>query len=155
MVAQDERFALAQAAPGRFVFGVGTSSNVIVERWNDIPFDKPYERTRDVVRFLREALSGEKVTADLETFSVRGFKLGVPPPEPVPILVAALREASRHKPDDVPGFFEIARGAASTGRQIPSPAPALRPVRRARELPRAPCRCRPCRGRRPPGTTNR
>src|SRR4029453_17896378 len=28
--------ALAQAAPGRFVLGVGTSSNVIVERWNGI-----------------------------------------------------------------------------------------------------------------------
>ncbi|HLT68959.1 MAG TPA: LLM class F420-dependent oxidoreductase [Acidimicrobiales bacterium] len=83
---------LAQAAPGRLALGVGTSSNVIVENWNGIPFEKPYQRTRDVVRFLRTALAGEKVTADYETFSVRGFKLGVKPPEPVPILVAALRE---------------------------------------------------------------
>jgi probable F420-dependent oxidoreductase len=83
---------LAQAAPGRFVLGVGTSSNVIVEGWNGIPFDKPYQRTRDVVRFLRQALTGEKVTADYETFSVRGFRLGITPPEPVPVLVAALRE---------------------------------------------------------------
>src|SRR5260221_11368450 len=29
---------MAEAAPGRFVVGVGTSSDVIVERWNDIPF---------------------------------------------------------------------------------------------------------------------
>jgi probable F420-dependent oxidoreductase len=84
--------SLAQAAPGRVALGVGTSSDVIVEGWNGIPFQQPYERTRDIVRFLRQALTGEKVTAEYETFSVRGFRLGVVPPEPVPILVAALRE---------------------------------------------------------------
>ena len=84
--------SLAQAAPGRFVLGVGTSSNVIVEGWNGIPFDQPYQRTRDMVRFLRKALAGEKVTEEFETFKVRGFKLGLRPSEPVPILVAALRE---------------------------------------------------------------
>ncbi len=83
---------LAQAAPGRFVLGVGTSSNVIVEGWNGIPFDEPYKRTRDMVRFLRRALAGEKVTGEFDTFSVRGFKLGMMPEQPVPILVAALRE---------------------------------------------------------------
>jgi probable F420-dependent oxidoreductase len=84
--------SLAQAAPGRVALGVGTSSDVIVEGWNGIPFEQPYQRTRDMVRFLRQALTGEKVTAEYETFSVRGFKLGMVPPEPVPILVAALRE---------------------------------------------------------------
>src|SRR5262245_8945137 len=85
--------SLAQAAPGRLALGVGTSSNVIVEGWNGIPFEQPYERTRDLVRFLRQALEGnDKVTEDYETFSVRGFRLGVRPPEKVPLLVAALRE---------------------------------------------------------------
>src|SRR5215207_9926340 len=42
--------SLAQAAPGRFALGVGTSSNVIVEGWNGIPFEQPYQRTRDLVR---------------------------------------------------------------------------------------------------------
>ena len=84
--------SLAQAAPGRVALGVGTSSDVIVEGWNGIPFQRPYERTRDMVRFLRQALTGEKVTAEYATFSVRGFRLGVVPPAPVPILVAALRE---------------------------------------------------------------
>ena len=36
--------ALAEAAPGRFAFGIGTSSDVIVERWNGIPFVEPYKR---------------------------------------------------------------------------------------------------------------
>jgi probable F420-dependent oxidoreductase len=84
--------SVAQAAPGRFVLGIGTSSDVIVERWNDIPFEEPYKKTRDLVRFLRTALTGEKVKQEYDTFTIRGFKLGVVPEQPVPILVAALRE---------------------------------------------------------------
>jgi probable F420-dependent oxidoreductase len=84
--------SLAQAAPGRLALGIGTSSNVIVEGWNGIPFEQPYQRTRDMVRFLRVALAGGKVSEQYETFSVRGFRLGVKPEEPVPLLVAALRE---------------------------------------------------------------
>ncbi len=84
--------SLADAAPGRLAFGIGTSSNVIVEGWNGIPFEEPYKRTRDVVRFLRAALAGEKVTMETDSFNVRGFKLGVRPDQPVPILIAALRE---------------------------------------------------------------
>jgi probable F420-dependent oxidoreductase len=83
--------AMAEAAPGRFVLGVGTSSDVIVERWNGIPFHKPYQRTRDMVRFLRQALAGEKVDADFETFTVKGFRLGRKPEVVPPILIAALR----------------------------------------------------------------
>jgi probable F420-dependent oxidoreductase len=84
--------ALADAAPGRVAFGIGTSSNVIVERWNDIPFDEPYKRTRDMVRFLRTALKGEKVKEEYDTFSVNGFKLGFVPEQQPKILIAALRE---------------------------------------------------------------
>ena len=84
--------SLAQAAPGRFVLGLGSSSNVIVENWNGIPFEKPYQRVRDTVRFLRRALGGEKVSEDYETFSVKGFRLGLSLDEPPKILVAALRQ---------------------------------------------------------------
>jgi probable F420-dependent oxidoreductase len=88
--------ALAEAAPGRFAVGIGTSSDVIVGRWNDIPFENPYKRTRDVVRFLRPALRGEKVDATYDTFSVHGFRLGRPPAVVPPILVAALRPGMLH-----------------------------------------------------------
>ena len=84
--------SLADAAPGRVAFGIGTSSNVIVERWNDIPFAEPYKRTRDMVRFLRLALTGEKVKESYDTFSVNGFKLGLVPEQQPKILVAALRQ---------------------------------------------------------------
>lgn len=84
--------SLADAAPGRFVMGIGTSSNVIVEQWNGIPFEKPYQRTRDMVRFLRKALAGEKVSEAFETFEVKGFRSGVKLEQQPKILVAALRQ---------------------------------------------------------------
>lgn len=84
--------SMADAAPGRFAIGIGSSSNVIVERWNGIPFVEPYKKVRDVVRFLNDALSGEKVVKKYDTFEVNGFKLGVRPEQKPKILVAALRE---------------------------------------------------------------
>lgn len=82
---------LASAAPGRFVLGVGTSSNVIVEKWNGIPFDEPYKRARDTLRFLKSALAGEKVTQEYDTFSVDGFRAGMVADPAPPVLLAALR----------------------------------------------------------------
>jgi probable F420-dependent oxidoreductase len=83
--------SMVQAAPGRFALGIGTSSNVIVENWNGVPFELPYQRVRDTIRFLRAALAGEKVTQEYETFAVKGFRLGIRIDEMPPILVAALR----------------------------------------------------------------
>jgi probable F420-dependent oxidoreductase len=83
--------SLAQAAPGRFTLGLGASSPAIVEQWNGIAFDQPYRRTRDVLRFVRSALAGEKVSATFDTFTASGFRLEQSPPQPVPILLAALR----------------------------------------------------------------
>src|SRR5918912_167259 len=77
--------ALQEASGGRFVLGIGSSSNVIVERWNGIAFEKPRTRVRETVEFLRAALAGERAGAGR-------FKLEKPPPAPVPIYIAALRE---------------------------------------------------------------
>lgn len=83
---------LAEAAPGRFAVGIGSSSNVIVERWNGIPFEEPYKQTRDMVRFLKAALTGEKVTETYDTFEIKGFRLGANIEQQPKILIAALRE---------------------------------------------------------------
>ena len=83
--------SICEAAPGRFVMGIGSSSNVIVENWNGIPFEEPYKRTRDVARFLRRALTGEKVSEKYDGFEVNGFTLRRVPQEQPPILIAALR----------------------------------------------------------------
>ncbi|NVI92280.1 LLM class F420-dependent oxidoreductase [Actinomadura sp. BRA 177] len=82
---------LADLAPGRFVLGIGTSSDTIVQRWNGIPFEEPYKRVRDTLRFLRKALAGEKVKEEYDTFTVKGFKLDNVPAVAPPIVLAALR----------------------------------------------------------------
>jgi probable F420-dependent oxidoreductase len=76
--------ALADASGGRFVLGLGSSSDVIVERWNGVPFERPLTKVRETVAALRPVLAGERGPG--------GFKLDPPPPHPVPIYVAALRD---------------------------------------------------------------
>jgi probable F420-dependent oxidoreductase len=76
--------ALADASGGRFVLGLGSSSDVIVERWNGVPFERPLTRVRETVEALRPVLAGERGPG--------GFKLETPPAHPVPLYVAALRD---------------------------------------------------------------
>ena len=82
---------MAAAAPGRFVLGLGASSPVIVCNWNGIAFDKPYLRSRDVLRFVKSALAGERVDGTFDTFAIKRFKLEQAPTVPPPVLLAALR----------------------------------------------------------------
>ncbi len=84
--------SLADAAPGRFAIGIGSSSNVIVERWNGVPFVEPYKKVRDVVRFLGDAFDRREGVQGLRHVRGAGFRLGVRPEQKPPILVAALRE---------------------------------------------------------------
>jgi probable F420-dependent oxidoreductase len=112
---------LAAIAPGRFVMGIGTSSKVAVEQWNGIPFEKPYQRSRDMLRFLREALAGGKVTHDYETFTVDGFRLDPAPQVPPELALAALR----------PGMVKLAAaeaGIAITNWLAPTDVPKVRAV---------------------------
>ena len=83
--------AMAEAAPGRFTFGLGASSAPVVERWNGIPYVRPFERTRDTLRFLRQALRGEKFSFECDAFTVTGYRMARPPATPPPVLLGALR----------------------------------------------------------------
>src|SRR4051794_8156859 len=94
--------ALAEAAPGRFQLGIGALSPVVVRDWNAAEFTEPFERSRDMLRFLKAALGGEMVNQDFETFAVRRFRLERPPAVPPPILLAALR----------PGMLRLAAAEA-------------------------------------------
>jgi probable F420-dependent oxidoreductase len=88
--------SLADAAPGQFAFGLGASSEAIVANWNGLAFDNPYRRVRDTLRFLRLALTGEKVTATYEGFTVTGFRLARVPEQQPDIYLAALRPGMLH-----------------------------------------------------------
>jgi probable F420-dependent oxidoreductase len=78
--------AMQDLSKGRFVLGLGASSNVIVERFNDIPFEKPLSKVREAVERLRPVLS---VPAEK---GHGGLRLESPVQQPVPIVLAALRE---------------------------------------------------------------
>lgn len=118
--------AMADAAPGRFAIGIGSSSNVIVEKWNGVPFVEPYKRVRDVVRFLHDAFTYEKMTKQYDTFAVNGFRLSIRPETKPTILIAALREGMLRlgareadgviinwlSPDDVTKVAGVVREAA-------------------------------------------
>jgi probable F420-dependent oxidoreductase len=82
--------AAQQACAGRFVLGLGASSEVIVSGWMGSLYDRPVVRVRETVESVRRALAGEKVRYDGETVAVRGFKLDQPPSTPIPVYLAAL-----------------------------------------------------------------
>ena len=81
--------ACAEAAPGRFVLGIGSSTEAIVQGWNGIPFERPVTHVRETVRRMRAALSGARMP--LVEGERGGFRLDAAPAQPVPIYVAALR----------------------------------------------------------------
>jgi probable F420-dependent oxidoreductase len=78
-----EAAALASASDGRFVLGIGSSSDRIVEGWNGIPFERPLAKVSETLDFLDAALAGERTAS--------GFKLESAPAQPVPVVLAALR----------------------------------------------------------------
>jgi probable F420-dependent oxidoreductase len=83
--------ALAELAPGHVSLGIGASSPVVVGNWNGIAHAQPFDRTRDVLRFLRRALRGERISEQFATFEISGFRLGRPPAIAPELLLAALR----------------------------------------------------------------
>jgi len=100
--------ALANVSDGRFVLGLGASSNVIVEQWNGIPFRRPLAKVEETVEYLRTVLAGERGTG--------GFKIATPPEQPVPIVLAALRDrmlglAARIADGAFTNFLPLSRAA--------------------------------------------
>jgi len=78
-----EAAALSDASEGRFVLGIGSSSDRIIEGWNQIPFEKPLSKVRETLEFLQVALKGERTSTR--------FKLETKPAHEIPIVLAALR----------------------------------------------------------------
>jgi probable F420-dependent oxidoreductase len=100
--------SLASVSDGRFVLGLGASSNVIVEQWNGIPFHRPLAKVDETVEYLRTVLAGKR--------GAGGFRLASPPDEPVPIVLAALRDrmlglAARIADGAFTNFLPLSRAA--------------------------------------------
>ncbi len=96
---------LQDVSNGRFTLGLGVSSQIIVSRWNGVPYDRPLERMRDYTAVVSALLRGEKLTRASELYPVDGYRLlmHVPSPPP-PVMVGALN----------PGMLRLA-GEVSDG----------------------------------------
>jgi len=81
---------LGQLLPGRFILGLGASSQTIMDSWHGVPLAKPVTRVKETAIMVRSMLAGEKSNFDLSTLRSKGY---TQPPlaDPVPIYLAALR----------------------------------------------------------------
>ena len=55
---------ISQVLPGRFIMGIGSSSQTIMGQWNGIPLDKPLTRVKETAQLVRHMMSGEKTDFD-------------------------------------------------------------------------------------------
>lgn len=84
--------SLQRAAGGRFALGLGASSPPLVEGLHGIEWQQPMGQMRTTLVAVKALLEGERLPLDRE--QVRPLRLGAPPEQPVPIIVAALAPPS-------------------------------------------------------------
>jgi alkanesulfonate monooxygenase SsuD/methylene tetrahydromethanopterin reductase-like flavin-dependent oxidoreductase (luciferase family) len=127
--------ALAEVAPGRARFGIGSGSDRIVQGWNGIPFVAPYSRVAHTLRVLRAVLAGQRASAEADSAAALGiedFRLTRVPDRPPALVVAALgprmQRLAAAEADGVALNFlaatDVARVRAATAdvpRQLPEP----------------------------------
>jgi len=86
---------IAELHPQRFLLGLGTSTKALVEGWHGLPFERPVRRMREVIEYLRQALSGEVVNYEGEIFRFSKYRLrNAPEQSPPPLLAAGLGPSS-------------------------------------------------------------
>jgi probable F420-dependent oxidoreductase len=125
--------SLAQLCGGRFVLGIGASSEVLVSRFGGQPFDRPLQNVREAALALRPILRGDRSTFEGRYVRVGGYKPPTPPPAPVPLFLGSLNPRSLRLageladglcvnqigPHHVPAMLEEVRaGAKRAGREL-------------------------------------
>jgi len=78
---------------GRFILGLGTSSESIIQEWHGLKLEKPLQRMREYVEIIRLAVSGKKVDYNGKLFQLKNFTLLIKPPRSeIPIYLAAVNQ---------------------------------------------------------------
>jgi alkanesulfonate monooxygenase SsuD/methylene tetrahydromethanopterin reductase-like flavin-dependent oxidoreductase (luciferase family) len=86
-----ELAGLARTHPGRVVPGVALGVRAWLEQMGVLP-DAPLTALRETVGVLRDLLAGKEVTVEGSVHRLSGVRLDFPPPEPLPVHVAAVNE---------------------------------------------------------------
>ena len=82
--------AAEQRAKGRFVLGLGPSTNNMVDRWYGLSYTRPLTRTRETIELLRKLFAGEKSNYQGKTLRSKGFRLMETPSTEIPIFIGAI-----------------------------------------------------------------
>lgn len=81
---------LNDLSKGRFILGLGTSSQTMIEKWHGQDFNQPLARIRETVRLIRSMLAGEKSNFEGKVLRSKGFRIPAAQ-QPQRIYLAALR----------------------------------------------------------------
>lgn len=84
-------YALHHVTNGRFILGLGSSSQTMMVDWNGLDFKKPLTRVKETAELVRAMLSGERTNFDGVTVRSHGYRQAPLPPGAVPIYLAGLR----------------------------------------------------------------
>jgi probable F420-dependent oxidoreductase len=82
---------LHKVSDGRFILGLGSSSQTMMENWNGLTFEKPLTRVKETAQIVRSMLAGEKSDFDGQTLKTHGYRQAPLPAGEPPIYIAGLR----------------------------------------------------------------
>ncbi len=125
--------SLAQLSSGRFILGVGASSEVLVSRFAGQSFERPLTYLREAAVALRPLLSGDRSSFEGRYVRIGGYKPPTPPPKPIPLYFGSLNPGSLRLAGELADGLcvnqvsachlplmldEVRRGAQRVGRQL-------------------------------------
>ena len=82
---------LNKLSNGRFILGLGSSSQTMMENWHGQKFEKPLTRVKETTQLIKSMLTGEKSAFDGDTVSSRGYRQLPLAEGEQPVYMAALR----------------------------------------------------------------
>ncbi|MFT7243486.1 MAG: putative F420-dependent oxidoreductase [Candidatus Azotimanducaceae bacterium] len=82
---------LHQLSGGRFILGLGSSSQPMMENWHGQKFEKPLTRVKETTQLIKQILSGAKTDFNGETVKSHGYRQLPLEDGAQPVYMAALR----------------------------------------------------------------
>ncbi|MFN3238322.1 MAG: LLM class flavin-dependent oxidoreductase [Pseudomonadales bacterium] len=82
---------LHQLSGGRFILGLGSSSQTMMENWHGQKFEKPLTRVKETTQLIKTMLTGAKTDFQGDTVSSKGYRQLPLEEGAQPVYMAALR----------------------------------------------------------------
>lgn len=82
---------LHKLSHGRFILGLGSSSQTMMENWHGQQFEKPLTRVKETTLLVKSMLRGEKTNFDGDTLTSHGYRQLPLEEGEQPVYMAALR----------------------------------------------------------------